>query len=90
LQHPEVFSIRLACLHADADNLHHPETKTLCLANFFARKKRRLQPEQVFFLSSQESLSYKEFLSEEDGKSSVSAQRQARRIEKIRGCCTFY
>jgi hypothetical protein len=55
---------------------HHPETKTLCLARYLARREKRLlQPEQTFFLSSQETLPNKEFLAQEGGKSSGSAEK---------------
>jgi hypothetical protein len=40
----------VACLCADADNFHHPKTKTLGLASFLAKKKNRLRGGKRLFL----------------------------------------
>ncbi len=79
LQHPQFFSVCLACLSADADNFSSAWEKTLCLASFFARKKKDAcnLSKHLFFLSSQVSLPTKEFLSQKVKKLSASAWRKA-------------
>jgi hypothetical protein len=72
LQYPDIFSYVWLAFVLMLTNLHRPEAKTLCLARFFA-KNRLANRASIFFLYFQDSLPNKEFLSQEDEKSTASA-----------------
>jgi hypothetical protein len=68
---------------------HHAKAKSLCLASFLSKKKKRrlLGCKRLIFLKRK--LTIQNLLFQDDEKSSASAQRQATHTGKISGHCNF-